>query len=183
MNTVGAIAARFAYSLASGLRAEDQVGFRRLDRAQVGVGAGAHTRQLVNNGAQVGRLVRGAVRERGPDDARLQTQCAQRVELVAREHDDALRVVGHLRSVGLDARGVVGDSRRCGGIQAGRFGCHDSSGRRWLPSTPAPAIWVVLVITDVDGAPPPLGDPEVQPLHAALTITAVIALLSAGPIP
>src|SRR5271156_4832370 len=49
---------------------------------------------------------------------------------------------------------------------------HDSSGRRWLPNTPAPAIWVVLVITDADGAPLPPDDPEVQPLHTAAEIAA-----------
>jgi len=42
---------------------------------------------------------------------------------------------------------------RVGGPGSGSAGCgaHDSSGRRWLPKTPAPAIWVVLVITD-DGS-------------------------------
>src|SRR6201996_1320516 len=58
-------------------------------------------------------------------------------------------------------------------------GAHDSSGRRWLPNTPAPAICVVLVITDADDAPFPPDDPEVQPLHA----TAIAAAANAGRIP
>jgi hypothetical protein len=63
-------------------------------------------------------------------------------------------------------------------------GAHDSSGRRWLPRTPAPAIWVVLVITDGEGAPPP-GDPVVQAVHsrAESTVAAAAhtALNSTGP--
>ena len=51
---------------------------------------------------------------------------------------------------------------RTGGPGSGAAGCgaHDSSGLRWLPSTPASAIFVVLVITDDwpgalgDGLPP-----------------------------
>src|SRR6185312_5445550 len=42
---------------------------------------------------------------------------------------------------------------RCGSGRPGSAGAgcggHESSGRRWLPSTPASAIFVVLVITDV----------------------------------
>jgi hypothetical protein len=36
-----------------------------------------------------------------------------------------------------------------------------------LPNTPAPAIWVVLVIIEADCAPPPPDEFDVQPLQAA----------------
>src|ERR1700761_8306904 len=74
---------------------------------------------------------------------------------------------------------------RVGGPASGPAGsgAHDSSGRRWLPSTPAPAIWVVLVITDADGAPLLPDDPEVQPLHTAAEIAVAAAAASAGRIP
>src|ERR1700730_13871728 len=62
-------------------------------------------------------------------------------------------------------------------------GAHDSSGRRWLPSTPAPAICVVLVITDADGARLPTDDPEVQPLHTAAEIAAAAVAAKAGSLP
>jgi hypothetical protein len=62
-------------------------------------------------------------------------------------------------------------------------GAHDSSGRRWLPSTPAPAIWVVLVITDADDAPLLSDDPEVQPVPTAAEIAAAAAAANAGRIP
>src|ERR1700733_2606404 len=60
---------------------------------------------------------------------------------------------------------------------------HDSSGRRWFPNTPAPAICVVLVIIDADGAPLPPDDPEVQPPHTAAEIAAAAAAASAGRTP
>ena len=62
-------------------------------------------------------------------------------------------------------------------------GAQDSSGRRWLPNTPAPAICVVLVITDADGAPLPPDDPEVQPVHTATEIAVAAAAANAGRIP
>jgi hypothetical protein len=77
---------------------------------------------------------------------------------------------------------------RVAGPGSGSAGCgaHDSSGRRWLPKTPAPAIWVVLVITDVADEPP--FDPVVQPGHgadeiaiAAAAVAARIRLNSTGP--
>ena len=52
-----------------------------------------------------------------------------------------------------------------------------------MPKTPAPAIWVVLVITDADGDPLRPGDPDVQPLHRAAEIAAAAAAASAGRIP
>src|ERR1700753_191675 len=57
----------------------------------------------------------------------------------------------------------------------------DSAGRRWSPNTPAPAICVVLVITD--DAPLPPDDPEVQPVHAAAEIATAAAAANAGRIP
>ena len=45
-------------------------------------------------------------------------------------------------------------------------GAHDSSGRRWLPKTPAPAIWVVLVMTDADADPLRPAGVGVQPPHS-----------------
>ena len=55
-----------------------------------------------------------------------------------------------------------------------------------MPRTPALAIWVVLVITDVDDAPP--GEDPAQPLHSATKIATVagaaagrIRLNSTGP--
>jgi hypothetical protein len=50
-----------------------------------------------------------------------------------------------------------------------------------LPNTPAPAIWVVLVITDADPLRP--GEPDVQPLHQATEIAAAAATAIAGRIP
>jgi hypothetical protein len=52
-----------------------------------------------------------------------------------------------------------------------------------LPSTPAPAIWVVLVIIDADDAPLPSDDPVVQPVHTAAEIAAAAAAANAGRIP
>ena len=56
--------------------------------------------------------------------------------------------LGLTRGVADGARLRIGIERRSGS------GAHDSSGRRWLPSTPAPAILVVLVTAApvVDGA-------------------------------
>jgi len=62
-------------------------------------------------------------------------------------------------------------------------GAQDSSGRRWLPNTPAPAICVVLVITDADDAALPSDDPEVQPLHTAAEIAAAATAAHACRIP
>ena len=71
---------------------------------------------------------------------------------------------------------------RVGGPASGPAGsgAHDSSGRRWLPSTPAPAIWVVLVMTEADGALFSPEDPEVQLVHEETEITAAAAAASAG---
>ena len=106
-----------------GLRAEDQVGLGGLDRGQVWAAAGAHARQLMHDCAQVGRLSGGAVRQRGPDDPRLQAQRTQGVELVTGKHDDALRLVGHLDGVGRHPRRVVGGPGRRPGIRPGRLRC------------------------------------------------------------
>src|SRR5690606_19587367 len=56
-------------------------------------------------------------------------------------------------------------------------GAHDSSGRRWLPSTPAPAIWVVLVMTDCchgvsSVSPPGVPHPESAVTRAATPVSA-----------
>ena len=74
------------------LGAEDQIGVGGLDRVQVGRAAGAGGRDVVNDGAQIGRLAVRSVGQRRGDDARLQTQRAQGVELVSGQHHDALRV-------------------------------------------------------------------------------------------
>jgi hypothetical protein len=113
VNTVGATAAR----------AEDQVWLGSLDRGQVGAAAGADARQLVHDRAQIRRLIRRPVRQRGPDNPRLQAQRTQGVELVAGEHHDALRIVGDLGGVRLDPGRVVGGPGRRPGIRAGRFRC------------------------------------------------------------
>src|SRR5271156_930000 len=54
---------------------------------------------------------------------------------------------------------------------------HDSSGRRSFPSTPAPAIWVVGVITERvgDGALPP-GGPDRHPLQVTTVMAATEAV-------
>src|SRR3954452_5542365 len=66
------------------------------------------------------------------------------------------------------------------GSGAAGSGAHDSSGLRWLPSTPAPPILVVLVITDgcpaVDGGLPP-GDP--QPLMTVMKTAVKMAVAEA----
>jgi hypothetical protein len=59
------------------------------------------------------------------------------------------------------------------GSAAAASRAHDSSGRRSFPSTPAPAIWVVGVISDrVDAVGP---DPDPQPLHVTATAAATEA--------
>ncbi len=104
-------------------RAEDQVRFGGLDRGQVRVAAGANAGQLVHDRAQIGRLIRRAVRQRRRNDPRLQAQRAQGVELITGEHHNALRILRHLGCVGLDTGRVVGASRRWPGIWSRRFGC------------------------------------------------------------
>jgi hypothetical protein len=52
-----------------------------------------------------------------------------------------------------------------------------------LPNTPAPAIWVVLVITDADDAWLPPDDPEPQPPHTAAEIAVAAAAANAGRTP
>ena len=104
VNTVGAIADSAPNVLGrQRLRTQDQVRGCGSDGAQVGSGARARGRHVVHDGAEVGRLTGRAVRQRGRDDPRLQAQRAQRVELVAGEHHDALRVRAHLGA----ARGVA----------------------------------------------------------------------------
>ena len=74
------------------------------------------------------------------DHAGLQAERAQRVELVTGEHHDALRIGGHLDGVRLHPAALWA-CRVAGPASAGAAsGAHDSSGLRWLPSTPAPAI-------------------------------------------
>src|SRR5215210_1239315 len=67
------------------------------------------------------------------------------------------------------------------GSSAAGSGAHDSSGLRWLPSTPAPAILVVLVITDgcpaVEGGLPPN---EPQPLMAVMKTAVRMAVAEAA---
>ena len=141
-----------------GLRAEDQVGLGRFDRAEVGVAAGAHARQLVHDGAQVGRLIRWsrpAARRRqcataGP--ARTARRAGRRRARRCAADRRAPRRCRAARPAALWAVRVDGPASGPAGS-----GAHDSSGRRWLPKTPAPAIWVVLVITDAEGAPLPVG--------------------------
>src|SRR5437588_8565794 len=53
------------------------------------------------------------------------------------------------------------------GSGAAGSAAHDSSGRRVLPNTPAPTIWVVLVITDAALATPLPEEFELQPLQTA----------------
>ena len=65
-----------------------------------------------------GWLVR-AVGQRGGDDARLQAQRAQRVELVTRQHHDALRVGAH----GGGARRVADLAIRRARVERGGIGC------------------------------------------------------------
>ena len=96
-----------------GLRAQDQVGRGGLDAGQVGRAAGAHRRQVMHDRAEIRRLAGRAVGQRGGDDAGLQTERAQGVELVAGEHHDALRIGGHLGVTGgvADPAGRTGPGR------------------------------------------------------------------------
>ncbi|MGC2566619.1 MAG: hypothetical protein WA488_13050, partial [Mycobacterium sp.] len=55
----------------------------------------------------------------------------------------------------------------------------DSSGRRWFPKTPAPATWVVLVMTDADADPLRPAGVGVQPPHTAAAIAAAAVAASA----
>src|SRR5262245_41245890 len=58
---------------------------------------------------------------------------------------------------------------------------HDSSGLRSLPSTPAPAIWVVGVTSDrVEGPLEPDG-PDPQPLHVRTAAAAIAAAVIRHP--
>ena len=74
-----------------GVGPQDQIGLRRADRRQIRRTAGADRGQIVHGGAEVGRLAVGAVGQGGGDDAGLQAQRTQRVQLVAGEHHDLLR--------------------------------------------------------------------------------------------
>ena len=72
----------------------------RLDRLQVGVAAGADAGQRMHRAAQIRGLTRGPVRQCRADHPRLQAQRTQRVELIAGERHDALRVGGNLHESG-----------------------------------------------------------------------------------
>jgi hypothetical protein len=67
---------------------------------------------------------------------------------------------------------------RIGGPGSAGAGCgaHDSSGRRWLPRTPAPAMVVVLVVTELvgDGCWPP-SDAGLQLEHSVTAIAVATA--------
>src|SRR3978361_1010824 len=68
-----------------------------------------------------------------------------------------------------------------GSNAAGR-GAHDSSGLRWLPTTPAPATWVVLV-TGALGAAGAGPDSLPQPLARVTETAAATAIAAAiGPV-
>ncbi len=81
--------------------------------------AGADARHVVHDGAEIRRLAGRAIRQRGGDDARLQAQRAECVELVSREHHDALRVVAHQGG----ARGVTDLALGRAGVHRHRLGC------------------------------------------------------------
>ena len=81
----------------------------------------------MHDGAEVGRLAVGAVGQGGGDDAGLQAQRTQRVELVAGEHDDLLR----FRPDDGAARGVADLPVALARIdRQPELGAHDSSGLR-----------------------------------------------------
>ena len=124
VNTVGAIAA--SSPNASGrqrLRTEDQVGFCGGDAGGVGLGAGADRGHIVDRrcrGTTAAWPGRTAVGRRRGHDARLQAQRAQRVELIAGEHHDALWIG---RDVDVTAVGSAVDAAgRLAGIQPRGFG-------------------------------------------------------------
>ena len=123
----------------------------------------------------------GAVRQRGPDDPRLQAQRTQGVELVTGKHDDALRLVGHVDGVGRHPRRVVGGPGRGPGIRPGRLRC-------------TLVVWPARVAQnarpgDLGGAgdhhadPLRPGGPDVQPPQMAAEIVAAAAAASVGRIP
>ena len=129
VNTVGAIADSSAY--ASGVRPANP-GSDRGRAARIASRSGALRVPTAGTScttrAEIGRLGVGAVGQRGGDDARLQAQRAQRVELVAGEHHDALRIGRHARCSPAAWRtsrvgGRPGRARRGSGAQ-------DSSGLR-----------------------------------------------------
>lgn len=156
------------------LRSEDQIGFGRRDGRQVRLAAGAGGRDVVDYGPEVPRLAVGSVGQRGRHDPRLQPQRAQRVEFIAGQHDDAHRVGG---DGGLP--GGVADRSRGGPSSGAGSAAQDSSGRRWLPSTPAEAIMVVLVTTVLlPGSPGPAsGGGFDPPQPAAASVAAASAAI------
>ncbi len=100
------------------LRAQDEVRRGRPNALQIGGAAGANAGHVVHDGAEIRRLAGRAVRQRGGDDARLQAQRAECVELVSREHHDALRVVAHQGG----ARRVTDLALRRAGVHRHRLG-------------------------------------------------------------
>ena len=142
------------------LRAKDQVGVGRLDGLQVRLAAGARAGHVVHHLAQIRGLAGGAVGQGGRNDAGLQAQRAQRVELVAGQHHDALRVGAHgggarrvanltIRRARVEGRGI-GCTRFVGpALIAEHAGAGDLGGagddrlvagrRRWASARSAPA--------------------------------------------
>ena len=106
---------------------QDQIGSRRTDLVQVGRAAGANGGQIVHGSAEIGRLGVGAVGQRGADDARLQAQRAQRIELVAGQGRRSA-AARSARSV-LPAAWRTSRSPSSGSAGAGS-GAQDSSGLR-----------------------------------------------------
>ena len=127
VNTVGAIAESSAN--ASGVRAcEPRIrsGAAAWMPARSGALRVPIAGQVMHGGAEIRRLAGRAVGQRGGDDAGLQTKRAQRVELVAGEHHDALWIGGHLGVTG----GVADPAGRPVRVEGAGSGAQDSSGLR-----------------------------------------------------
>ena len=104
-------------------RAQNQVRMCFRDGLQIRRTARTHTGRVMHRPAEVGRLTRRSVGRRRGDDPGLQAQGTQRIELVAGEHHDALRISGYLGQVRGDARGVARRAGRRPRIGRGRVPC------------------------------------------------------------